>query len=149
MYCNKCGKFTETEDILCADCKAKEQQQTVNAVVSEPCSTTQPVAAILPRPSNGFGVAAMVLGLVAFVMAVLGYLIAEPGYEFDVLIVLLFAHPALIIALVNGIKAVVVFVKACKNKQAKPVAGFVMGIIGLNLVMISLILFDEAFMYCM
>ena len=91
----------------------------------------------------------MVLGLVAFVMAVLGYLIAEPGYEFDVLIVLLFAHPALIIALVNGIKAVVVFVKACKNNQAKPVAGFVMGIIGLNLVMISLLLFDEAFMYCM
>lgn len=147
MYCNKCGKFTETDDILCADCKAKEQQQLVHPAVAEyttqASTTLQPTAEIKPAPSNGFGVAAMVLGLVAFVMAVFGYLIEEPSYMF------LFAQPALIIALVNGIKAVVVFVKACKNKQAKPVAGFVMGIIGLNLVMISLLLFAEAFMYYM
>ena len=153
MYCNKCGKFTETDDILCADCKAKEQQQLVHPAVAEyttqASTTLQPTAEIKPAPSNGFGVASMVLGIVALFLSVVGYIGAGPGYEDAVLIVCLFALPALIIALVNGIKAIVVFIKACIKKQPKPIAGFVMGIIGLNLMMISLLLFDAALMYCM
>ena len=171
MYCYKCGKFIGTDDTLCPDCKAQEEQTCVHPAVVEyeeqqeasqeqTCQQTyqpevyqqvvynpQPIS--LKKPSNGFGVASMVLGIVAFVMSVVAYIGAGPGYEDAVLIVLLFAHPALIIALVNGIKAIVVFIKACVKKQPKPVPGFVMGIIGLNLAIISLFLFDAALMYCM
>lgn len=157
MYCNKCGKFTETEDILCADCKAKEQQQLVHPAVAEyttqASTTLQPTAEIKPAPSNGFGVASMVLGIIEFFMAAMALSIAEPGNEFEVSLLYLFAQPAIIIAIVNGIKAVVVFIKATKNKQAKPTAGFVMGIVGLNLMAIAMIclmlamLGAEAFYY--
>ena len=138
MYCNKCGKFTETEDLVCADCKAEEQQQLVHPAVAEcvkvESASAKPATEIKQaKPSNGFGVASMVLGIVALIMGLIADAVADPGYAGAVAIIYLLAQPAVIVALVNGIKAIVVFVKACKNNQAKPVAGFVMGIVGLNL----------------
>ena len=155
MYCYKCGKFIETDDTLCPDCKAQEEQTCVHPAVVEyteqqeasqeqTCQQTcqpevyqqvvynpQPIS--LKKPSNGFGVASMVLGIVALIMSVIALANATPSYAGVVAVVYLLAQPAIIIALVNGIKAIVVFIKACKNKQPKPIAGFVMGIIGLTL----------------
>ena len=68
MYCYKCGKFIETDDTLCPDCKVKvlgEQQPQPNQQVVVISQTTSAQATPVGKaPSNKNGVLSMVFSIV-------------------------------------------------------------------------------------
>ncbi len=138
MYCYKCGKYTESDETLCPECKAQQNQAQPQVVVVEETALT-PAEVGVKAPSNKHGVTSMVLSLVAAVF--LG--IAMVGAMEYLLGLLLFSSAALltlcIISLTQGIKAIKQFIYAGKTNQKRPIPGFVMGLIGLETVAVDLL----------
>ena len=136
MYCYKCGKFIETDETLCPDCKAKvlgEQQPQPNQKVVVISQTTSAQATPVGKaPSNKNGVLSMVFSIVGAIF--LGITFAGIGLEMYgmYLFCLLATVTCGIITLINGVKAITGFARACKNKHKKPIAGFIMGLVGLE-----------------
>lgn len=130
MYCNKCGKYIESDETLCPECKQVQQNvSTPNVVVIEQQATPITYAA---APSNKPGVISLVLSMVGLV----GIFIAAFSIGFESVGLMVFASAVVItgfvISLVQGIKAIKSFIYTCKNKLKKPIAGFIMGIVGLE-----------------
>ena len=128
MYCYKCGKYTETEETLCPECKEQQRQAQPQAVAIRQNASTQ-TTPIANTPSNKKGAVSMVLSLIASILAAI-------ALGTDVIPVVIYATlgaaVCCIFALINGIKAIKAFVNAGKNNQKRPIAGFVMGLKGLE-----------------
>ena len=65
MYCQKCGKFTNSDATLCAECLQKEAQ---------PAFTYQPAGTYQSPMNLGTAIAAMILSFVGFIWAYVTYI---------------------------------------------------------------------------
>ena len=154
MYCYKCGKYVETDDTLCPDCKQKQAQEQaeLKVVVTEQTATT----AVQPNgPSNKAGIVGLVMSMVsitltiiAVVCAAVGIGLAEEAYaDYEAaygvaalaIVLQLAATAFIVLAIVYGVKGIKNFKLACRLGTKKPLPGFIMGIAGLSATLISAI----------
>ncbi|MBR2974807.1 MAG: hypothetical protein IKC47_03600 [Clostridia bacterium] len=142
MYCNKCGRYHETEGILCPECQQAQQNVSKPAVaVIE--KTATPVVATAEKPSNRQGIKAIIFGGVGFMLGLIAYIVSivamveieysDLGYDFAVLAIFLALAtiPFMVMGIVFGVQAIKVFKAAGASGQKRPIPGFIMGIGGI------------------
>lgn len=140
MFCRKCGKQI-SEGTMCYDCASMEFLSSQSKKVSYTNATNLKYYNE-PEPNNamyGFGRAltATILGFIGFIWH---YIIIVDVVDEDALfVVLLMGLPFVIIPLINGIISIRLFVRR-KNTCAKPIAPFILGIVGLSFAAFSAIL---------
>ena len=133
MYCSKCGKYTETDETLCPECKAKENKVEPQVIVVEEEVITPPKSSV-KKSSNKYGIASFVLSELAVipVFVALRASVRLP-YMINTLVVSAVIAGLMIVAsLLLGIFQIKEFVSAGKDKRKRPVPGFVMGLIGIS-----------------
>ena len=130
MYCYKCGKYIETDETLCPECKAKENKVEPQVIVVEEVIT--PPQSSVKKPSNKYGIASFVLADRA-VIPVFVALRASVQYNMITTLVVsaVIAGLMIVASLLLGIFQIKEFVSAGKDKRKRPVPGFVMGLIGI------------------
>jgi len=130
MYCYKCGKYTESDETLCPECKAKENKVEPQVIVLEEEVITPPQSSV-KKPSNKYGIASIVLAELA-VIPVFVAARASVQYMINTLVVsAVIAGLMIVVSLLLGIFQIKEFVSAGKDKRKRPVPGFVMGLIGI------------------
>ncbi len=147
MFCNKCGRYTETDDNLCPECQAQVQTPVVVQVEEQVVAPIQPTKA-----KNGAGIVAMIVSFVGAILVIVaaGLLVAAvellaEGYSYmDIAglatigsVAQFVSLPFLVVTLIFGIFAIKNFVKANKAGTKKPLPGFIMGLIGLGTMTLS------------
>ena len=140
MYCYKCGKYTETDETLCPECKAKENKVEPQVIVVEEEVITPPQSSV-KKPSNKYGIESIILAELAVIPVFIAAR-ASVQYMTNTLVVsAVIAGLMLVASLLLGIFQIKEFVSAGKDKRKRPVPGFVMGLIGiLNTVLLSFML---------
>ncbi len=142
MYCYKCGKYTETDETLCPECKAQQNQAQPQVVV--PAQTTEQIINV-KAPTNKAGIIGLVMGIVAMVLTLVAFVFAdvgiimmeegnyEAGYMASVvaLVMNIVAVAPIVLSIVFGVKGIKNFKKAGKLGTKRPIPGFVMGIAGI------------------
>ena len=147
MYCYKCGKYTETDETLCPECKAQQNQAQPQVVV--PAQTTEQITNV-KAPTNKAGIIGLVMGIVALILTLVAFVFAdlgvimmeeEAGYMASVvaLVMQIAAVAPIVLGLVFGVKGIKNFKKAGKLGTKRPIPGFVMGIAGIPAAGISII----------
>lgn len=169
MFCYKCGKYMESDAVICPECLAQTQEQLQNTSVQESACApvdAQPTQAVVlntqqaptatntKKPGNKAGIVAFVMGIlsavfsaIATILLDIAYSFMEEGYDpstvtFEVSIatsILFVVVPLIALTIVFGIRAIVNFVKAGKLKAKRPVAGFVMGLVGMSSLIVSVL----------
>lgn len=154
MYCVKCGKRTDSLDMLCDECKAKQSganEENIASsaeVVEEKPENAQSEAEINAQRSKerktGL-VKAIILNVIAFVqiytfvvsLILMMFAISletdgSTGASIGCMIVseLLFYSIIgfVVYSVVEGIKFIKLFIRHCNEKKGKPIATFVLGI---------------------
>ena len=146
MYCYKCGKYTETDETLCPECKAQQNQAQPQVVV--PAQTTEQITNV-KAPTNKAGIIGLVMGIVALILTLVAFVFAdlgvimmdEAGYMASVvaLVMQIVAVAPIVLGLVFGVKGIKNFKKAGRLGTKRPIPGFVMGIAGIPAAGISII----------
>ena len=150
MYCYKCGKYTETDETLCPECKAQQNQAQPQVVV--PAQTTEQITNV-KAPTNKAGIIGLVMGIVALILTLVAFVFAdlgvimmeeggdEAGYMASVvaLVMQIAAVAPIVLSLVFGVKGIKNFKKAGRLGTKRPIPGFVMGIAGIPAAGISII----------
>lgn len=154
MYCVKCGKKTDSDDMLCDECKANQsganEENTASSaeVVEEKPENAQSEAEINAQRSKerktGL-VKAIILNAIAFcqvyaflislvfvaiamMMETDGLVGVAIGFMIFGELLFLSVEAFTVYAVIEGIKLVKLFVRHCKEKKGKPIASFVLGI---------------------
>ena len=131
MYCYKCGKYTETDETLCPECKAKENKVEPQVIVVEEEVITPPQSSV-KKPSNKYGIESIILAELAVIPV---FIAARASVQYMINTLVVFAVMAglmLVASLLLGIFQIEEFVSAGKDKRKRPVPGFVMGLIGIS-----------------
>ena len=140
MYCYKCGKYTETDETLCPECKAKENKVEPQVIVVEEEVITPPQSSV-KKPSNKYGIESIVLAELAVIPV---FVAARASVQYMINTLVVFAVMAglmLVASLLLGIFQIEEFVSAGKDKRKRPIPGFVMGLIGIfNTALLSFML---------
>lgn len=147
MSCYKCGKYTETDETLCPECKAKENKVEPQVIVVEEEVITPPQSSV-KKPSNKYGIASIVLEELAVIpVFVAARASVQLPYMINTLVVsAVIAGLMLVASLLLGIFQIKEFVSAGKDKRKRPIPGFVMGLIGIsNIALLSFVLL----VYCL
>lgn len=124
MLCNKCGKETENELLICDECEAKR------------------IAESDLKKAKTFGLAGAVIasvcgvfGLIFAVFAILSAATLGAWVGFSI-----FAIVLTVLAIMVGGSSVVVYIERMKN-PAKPFLTFIFGLVSMGLAVVSAILF--------
>ena len=166
MYCRLCGKFIDNDvEFYCEDCKKmlehdqeKDQknngkQETGRAIRKEGSAKEGMKKAFF---SSMFAVIAFISAIIG--MSFLFALLMQKGYVPDIekateflafesvgIVFTVLALPCAIIGLLFAIQSIKTFQKAKKEMRVKPVATFVLGILGIILNAVSMFLIFIAF----
>ena len=159
MYCRKCGKFVDYETEICLECQKEylvaleksktqvEEIKTVESPAQQNCASTcvQPVSANV-KPANpllgindglGKGIASLILSVFAWMFTILT-LNALTDNLSDIMSIFLFTLGLTIPSFCLGLSAIKQLKINRREKKAKPVATFTLGLVGLILSAICL-----------
>ena len=117
MYCQKCGKFTNSDATLCAECLQKEAQPTI---------TYQPTEVYQSPINLGKAIAAMILSYVGFIFIYIGFILATEGILPAVCI---FGFVPTIIGLVFGCSSISNFKQTKYIRSGKRIPVLILGIL--------------------
>ena len=117
MYCQKCGKFTNSDATICTECLQKEAQPTI---------TYQPTGAYQSPINLGKAIAAMILSYVGFIFIYIGFILATEGILPAVCIVGLVPT---IIGLVFGCSSISNFKQTKYIRSGKRIPVLILGIL--------------------
>ena len=117
MYCQKCGKFTNSDATICTECLQKEAQ---------PTFTYQPAGTYQSPINLGKAIAAMILSYVGFIFIYIGCILATEGILPAVCIVGLVPT---IIGLVFGCSSISNFKQTKYIRSGKRIPVLILGIL--------------------
>ena len=158
MYCRICGKFMDNDvEIYCDDCKKmlendqarnKNKEETGRAIRKEGSAKEGIKKAIF---SSVFAVAGFIFAVIG--MSFFFALLLQKGYVPDItkaseflawestgIVFTALATPLAIIGTLFGVQSIKTFKKAKKEIKVKPIATFILGILGLILNAVVLLL---------
>ena len=117
MYCQKCGKFTNSDATICTECLQKEAQ---------PTFTYQPAGTYQSPINLGKAIAAMILSYVGFIFIYIGFILATEGILPAVCIV---GFVPTIIGLVFGCSSISNFKQTKYIRSGKRIPVLILGIL--------------------
>ena len=128
MYCQKCGKFTNSDATICTECLQKEAQPTI---------TYQPTEVYQSPINLGKAIAAMILSFVGFIWAYVTYICVLTMFTFapaDVAIITAIVLTVLgivpsIIGLVFGCNSISNFKQTKYIRSGKRIPVLILGIL--------------------
>ncbi len=121
MYCNKCGKQHSSNDILCDECRAKQNQP-------------------VPKADNRAGIGALFLSVFAVICSVLVYVNASRSDDDGMLIFAIGSCLFILVALLTAVGGIKAYKRAVVEGKLKPVASFVTSIIALTMLAVSFVM---------
>ncbi len=155
MYCRKCGKPVEGDELYCKDCQQQDlffdepaapkveepQQQPAQAPVQAYQQAPQQVQTDDKRAGFGGALAATIMGSIAFFLSIFAMAFATialeeasfgymSGMSGATAFFCLAAIGLSIPSLIKGIAGIKCFIRAKREGKAKPVATLICGIVG-------------------
>lgn len=124
-YCRKCGKWIETEDLYCDDCRNAE------IIFGDVLPPEKPV----DRGSrmDGFpkALASTIVSAAVFIIMIVCFVLsAVDGSVAFYILGIMISLGGSIVSIIFGVKSIVTFANNAKQGKLKPIATLICGIVG-------------------
>ena len=147
MYCSRCGKQIDYDDVVCKECRAKEeaeklasQTQTVEQHINAPEISVQAGQNQQAQETNwsqplddgkGRAIASVVMGVSSIFWSFIGLCTTSIVYVRGIIFFYIPSLVLAILAVTNGAQSIRTFNQIRKQGGSKPVGTLIMGIVAL------------------